>query len=155
MAVKLKKETSKLLIEEAKHVSRWSRDHTSRVRQGTQGTLTSKQVSRQAMLIRENISKQDTLACKHVSTQGTLACEHVSSQDALARKHVCSTQATQFSRLKLSKRAAQVKEQVFNWCFQKSLEQKPVYPFKPFSTPNFTITRWFCRVTCFFKIVVL
>ena len=39
MSVKMRKVASKLLTEEAKHVGRWSRGQTRRLRQGTQGML--------------------------------------------------------------------------------------------------------------------
>ena len=68
MAVKLKKVVSELLTEEAKHVGRWSRDHTSRVRQVIQGILT-----------REHLRSQDTLISEYISMQNMLTRE--------ARKH--------------------------------------------------------------------
>ena len=101
---KLKKMASKLPTEEAKHAGRWSRGHTSRVRQGAQGMLPREIVSFQAMLTSEYISTLDMWtreSRKHVSGMqardhtkhiGTWAPKHLSTQDMLIREHV-STQS--------------------------------------------------------------
>ena len=96
---------SKLPTEEAKHVGRWSRGHTSLVRQGAQGMLLREIVSFQAMLTSEYISTLDMWtresrkhvrhsgmqARDHTKHIGTWAPKHLSTQDTLIRKHV-STQ---------------------------------------------------------------
>ena len=43
---------SELLIKQARHGTRWSRSHTSHVREGTKGMLARKRVSSQDMLTR-------------------------------------------------------------------------------------------------------
>ena len=78
---------TKLLTEWAKHVGRWSRGHTSRVRQGTQDMLTRKHVSTQTTLTREYKKTQDMLVREHAMHVAMWARKHRRHVTTWAPKH--------------------------------------------------------------------
>ena len=79
MTMKLRKVASKLLTEKAKHVDRWSRDHTTCVRE-SKATMTHKYISMQVMFTRE--VRKHSKAGWHVSTRARKTRWHVSTYHA-------------------------------------------------------------------------
>ena len=93
MAVKLKQVASNLLVEETKHVCRWSRSHASSVRQGDEDMWARERVNSLAKFtwVHKRGKHFDKWARKHANNVGTWArkqARHVSTWTCKHGRHV-------------------------------------------------------------------